>query len=218
MSIAAGAVTGLCSAAAVSWWMGPGDRQGVDPARSAVSPAASARSADSERAPMHPWGRDGRIAALERRISRLAEGAGGRASEANQVVSVETEPQVPDEAEEKHVVDQHLRSIERHKQDAKDPVWAPRASKALRADLHEVADVAGFQLIDVDCRATSCIGVLEWGSFSDAVLVGLPALHHPWADEVNCTHRIVLPPPEDPELPYQATMVWDCGEQGSESL
>ncbi|MBI4702940.1 MAG: hypothetical protein HY744_17630 [Deltaproteobacteria bacterium] len=62
----------------------------------------------------------------------------------------------------------------------------------------------------MDCRTTSCIGVVEWPSYDAALRRGLGAILHQDYTDLNCGREMALPPPEGSGAGYQATVVLDC--------
>jgi hypothetical protein len=95
-----------------------------------------------------------------------------------------------------------------HAAQAIDESWSPEASRKLQVDLTRLAEGQGFSLIRIDCRTTSCSAALSWPSY-EAAVDGFAALLHA-GYEVSCARRITLPEPDDPDQPYDGTILFDC--------
>jgi hypothetical protein len=95
-----------------------------------------------------------------------------------------------------------------HAAEAIDEPWSSIASRKLHVDLEQLADERGFSLTRTDCRTTSCSATLRWPSYQ-AAIDGFSALLHA-GYQVSCARRITLPEPDDPDQPYDATILFDC--------
>lgn len=102
----------------------------------------------------------------------------------------------------------HDAAIARHWQEPSDPTWSSKSAASLEHDLGELARTAKFEVGRVDCRTTSCLGVIEWASYGEA-RSGFEKLLVQRYD-VNCAREIYLPEPNDPNARYEATVVFDC--------
>jgi hypothetical protein len=103
---------------------------------------------------------------------------------------------------------QHEAALRAHHDEPRDAKWASSTEGMLAADLAGVRDKGKFAVVGVDCRMTSCVTVLEWSSYDEALHGYGATLREPF--HVNCGQEILLPPPPNPAAPYQASMVFDC--------
>jgi hypothetical protein len=95
-----------------------------------------------------------------------------------------------------------------HAAEALDEPWSSETSRKFQTDLTRFSQAREFSVIQTDCRMTSCAATLRFRSYGEAVdeLSGL--LHADY--EVGCARRITLPEPEDPDGPYDGTILFDC--------
>jgi hypothetical protein len=103
---------------------------------------------------------------------------------------------------------QHEAALQRHRDEPRDPRWAAATEKKLEADLDSVAGASKFKVVRVDCRTTTCVGVLEWRSHAEALRGYSATLRHAYT--VNCAQEVLLLPPTNPAASYQASMIFDC--------
>jgi len=150
----------------------------------------------------------GRIDQLLRRIERLEDAAvSPQSAAAPQARSTGSSRTPPDRLSD------HLAAVRRHWQENIDRKWSRETTEAVRKDLASLSDRSNheFSVLNVDCRMTTCIGVVEWPS-PEIARRSFPALiHEPYG--VNCVRTIVLPPDSDPSAKVQATLLLDCEEQ-----
>lgn len=78
----------------------------------------------------------------------------------------------------------------------------------LKADLGEIAQTSSFELVQTECRTTSCLATMQWPTYGKAQAEWRKLLHHGY--QANCSREITLPEPSDETAPYQATLVLDC--------
>jgi hypothetical protein len=102
----------------------------------------------------------------------------------------------------------HEALLRSHANEPKDARWAAGVEPKLAADLAKAAERGKFSIVGVDCRTTSCVGVMEWPSYAEAVRGYGAAMRQ--AYRVNCAQEILLPPPPNPQARYQASMIFDC--------
>jgi hypothetical protein len=124
--------------------------------------------------------------------------------------TTEEEPPDPDAARAE-IIASHAAAIDAHWQERSDASWAPRATDATHRDLEGIAVQAEvpFEIMDVDCRSTTCLAELEWSSYGAAVGGYPDLLHHAYA--LDCARRIVLPEPATShDDRYRASLVIDC--------
>jgi hypothetical protein len=103
---------------------------------------------------------------------------------------------------------QHEAALQRHKGEPRDPRWASVTETKLEADLESVAAASKFKVVRVDCRTTTCVGILEWRSYPEAMRGYAATMRHAFA--VNCAQEVLLLPPSNPAASYQASMIFDC--------
>ncbi len=103
---------------------------------------------------------------------------------------------------------QHEAALKRHRNEPRDPRWAKITETKLEADFESVAAASKFKVVRVDCRTTTCVGILEWRSYPEAMRGYAATMRHPFA--VNCAQEVLLLPPSNPAASYQASMIFDC--------
>jgi hypothetical protein len=111
------------------------------------------------------------------------------------------------EADRMHEL-QHESALRHHRDEPRDPRWASATETKLEGDLQSVAAASKFKIVRVDCRTTTCVSVLEWRSYGEAVRSYGATLRHAYA--VNCAQEVLLLPPTNPAATYQASMIFDC--------
>lgn len=95
-----------------------------------------------------------------------------------------------------------------HEAQAVDEGWSSQASRSFQAELTRLGEERGFLLVRTECKTTSCAATLRWPSF-DAAVDGFAALLHA-GYELGCARRTTLPEPDDPEQPYDSTLLFEC--------
>lgn len=104
--------------------------------------------------------------------------------------------------------------LSRIDQEPVDPSWARDKESALSSHIQSLAQRAGFRLLQAQCKTRSCSATMEWTSYADAMKHYSVVLHE--TSQSQCRRKIMLPEPENPSAPYQATIVLDCArERGS---
>lgn len=107
------------------------------------------------------------------------------------------------------------RALQAHRAEPTDPLWSDSAESGLREQLASISDGSPAQLVDVDCRSSSCVSTLEWRNYSAAVRDYRRYLMQPYV--INCRRSISVPPPEDPSAQYRAHLIMNCDRtNGSE--
>jgi len=109
--------------------------------------------------------------------------------------------------------------ISQHRAEPIDGSWSRHASRSLSEDLEKAAAEKKFRVTSVDCRNTSCLAVLEWPTYADALAGFGEVIHTPFA--VNCVRGMTLPETDDPSRALSATLILDCSDwkkAGSEFL
>ncbi|WP_438035767.1 hypothetical protein [Sorangium sp. So ce204] len=102
--------------------------------------------------------------------------------------------------------------LDAHAQQRRDAGWAERAEESFQADLDAIAPGRGLEIVDVDCRTTSCAATIRWPSYTPEVMDDAGFLAgRPYRE--RCAKSISVPPPEDPSAPYESKIVFDCATQ-----
>jgi hypothetical protein len=96
--------------------------------------------------------------------------------------------------------------------EARDEAWAASMEAALQSDLASIGD-GGPTLLRVLCGRTVCGVQARWQSYAAATERYEALLHHHY--QTKCARSIFLPQPEHPELPYEATLYFDCASAPS---
>jgi hypothetical protein len=98
----------------------------------------------------------------------------------------------------------HRTYIELVQAQSRNAEWAAKAEKAITEEMPKVLGNSAT-LINVDCRSSACLALIEWSSFSVAqeywnivVLAEMP---------VRCDREITLPPPKDERARYREHLV-----------
>ncbi|WP_438033165.1 hypothetical protein [Sorangium sp. So ce204] len=155
-----------------------------------------------------------RVGRLERRVADL-ESAADPQEEGSEAAPSEgregAEPLDP-EAMRREEAAWWTGVIDAHAQQRRDPGWAGRAEESFQADLGAIAPGRTLEVVDVDCRTTSCAATIRWPAYTPEVMKDAGSLAgHPYRE--RCTKSISVPPPEDPSAPYLAQIVFDCATQ-----
>jgi hypothetical protein len=103
---------------------------------------------------------------------------------------------------------EHEEALQHHRDEPRDPNWAAATEQRLEAELEGVAAAAKFKVVRVDCRTTTCVSVLEWRSYGEAVRSYGATLRHAYT--VNCGQEVLLSAPSDRAAAYEASMIFDC--------
>jgi hypothetical protein len=149
---------------------------------------------------------DLRAQVLETRMAQLEERIAHDAGPSVQVPPRADDASPEDEtaAEERR----HAKWVQRYESERADPAFSATAARSLRTDLRPLAEAAGFQITDVDCRTTMCAAKLEWPTFAGVRQAARDLVIHTY--HTNCAKELHFPPPEDPTQPYGATLFFDC--------
>lgn len=177
------------------------------PANPQLSPsAAAAMMADPARLPA---AQDiERVRRLERRVAELSssskveEPAPRSAPEA-------AEPLDPETARREETL-WWEGVLKTHDQQGRDAAWAPKTEELFHADLAAVAAGRRFEATEIGCRTSSCAVTLKWPSYDRDEIRKDASFVAGHSYQENCATSISVPPPEDPSLPYQAKIVFDC--------
>jgi len=154
----------------------------------------------------------GRVRALEERLHRLEErDEEGSTSSVAQNTEEEQERADPSAAvvpDAKKDLEMFTAQLDKHSRQPRDAAWAESASGLLHEDFEKIGGELGFKVVNVDCRTTSCVGLLEWPTYRQAVESYLAIVGSRYA--LNCATGISLPEPDDPSAPYQGSVIFQC--------
>jgi hypothetical protein len=115
-------------------------------------------------------------------------------------------PPDPSAALAEDEADRH-RMMAAYEQQSRDTTWAPRAEAAFETDFGKLSN-KGIVVRGVECRTTACKAELQWPSYANARRDAAQLVHFPFAE--NCARHTFTPPPEDPDKPYETTMLFEC--------
>jgi hypothetical protein len=99
--------------------------------------------------------------------------------------------------------------IEAHEREPVDPSWSSRAQSVYEVDLGKLAADAGFRLVGVDCRSTSCVAQLTFASLAEAKGSMQRIVLSRWT--LNCAKEMNLDPATDGAPEYTTSIYFDCG-------
>lgn len=104
---------------------------------------------------------------------------------------------------------QHFeQQIDRHRTEPIDAGWSKTTARSLAKDLGSLGEKASFEVVDIDCRRTTCVAELEWPSYAQANSDVTRILAKVY--EINCGMGLSVPEPKDRNAPYRATVLFDC--------
>ncbi len=103
----------------------------------------------------------------------------------------------------------------REAQVASEPVdsrWSKEANAAFRKELGEIGARGKFTVGDVDCRTTSCLAKVDWGSYSDAESGWHQVMFGHYSKK--CSRQVFVPAPDEEHVnaPYEGEVFFDCTE------
>jgi hypothetical protein len=140
----------------------------------------------------------GRLAALEQRGQRQPEDSTGNENPAS----------VDAEEWKAHRERHHEELVQAHSRETRDSNWAPGAEAQLTTDFGATKSSDGFSVRGVDCRSKTCLVNLEWKNYGEAVAGWSSTVVRQY--QLNCAREILLPEPSNPDVPYQASLVFSC--------
>ena len=152
---------------------------------------------------------DGRAARLESRISRLEqrpESADARRAPSEDPAAAAATVGPPPE----FYYRRHAEFIDRVRAESVDPSWGPSTAEHLRRDMEKAKALIPFELVNVDCRTTSCLAVVQWDTQADALNGYHKIMMNPF--RVNCEHTILVPEQPAANGKWQVTMTFDCND------
>ncbi len=151
------------------------------------------------------------VALLNQRVAQLEQ------SVAKQVSSVSSNehpvlentdmPPTPEDGIKRaaELIRQHEHAVD---SEALDPKWAPQAKGAFESDLAGMSKSSDFKVLDVQCKTTQCRATIRWKTYSDTLATSSRLVESGYS--TNCAKTIFTPPPENSDMPYEATVFYDC--------
>lgn len=95
-----------------------------------------------------------------------------------------------------------------HWESSIDAEWSEKAAQELRQDFTRLDPERSFTVVNIDCRKTSCIAVLDWSRQSDAEQAQADLLGAAYS--LVCSKKLIFPPGKSP-TGYQTTLVfYEC--------
>jgi hypothetical protein len=199
LPVLVGSLAGILASVGASAWWRSIDGRGQTAAPALVHPVPAAAPADADRNQRHL---EARLAALEDQVSARGVTPERQAVATSPARINRPAPLSPD--------DYHQSLVYAHQASRRDPAWSRRTEGTFNAKLTELGTQRGFQLVDVDCRESSCTALVEWPTYTAAVS-GYPDILHEDYDGMTCHREALLPEPPRPNDPYRATVVFsDC--------
>jgi hypothetical protein len=186
---------GVVAALGTSWFVGKAGR-----AEASGGEARAPRAADPTQFPVRMGRTGGATGSLEARVAHLEMSEHESDRDEMSAESL----QLAREREDVDTLRSYNEDLERHRSSPRQANWADGAEKMIEADLAAMEQQAAFQLQEVDCRSDSCVGVVKWSSYEDA-LANWDALLRGYS--VMCATKIYLSEPQDKQAPYAAQLL-----------
>jgi hypothetical protein len=201
---------GLLSGVAGSVVGGMAIRQLQEPPVERRSPVLDAKEAGAKH-----WLRENQLERLARLEERLNAKDDSPSSD-----KIDTPPQEPpshpDPEEESEKLVQHWEDrLQRYADEPEDRVWAAPMKKSLESSVSSLATQGHFTLVETECRSQTCSATVEWKDYSDAMESHSQLIFEQYGP--NCARDVFLPEPEDRQVPYQATVLYDCSQSPGKS-
>ncbi len=89
-----------------------------------------------------------------------------------------------------------------------DEEWAVSSSDLLRRNLADATADSEVEIVEVECRSTTCVATIRWPSYQTAFGSYRGLLVQPYS--VNCRRSMSVPPPADPTISYEAHLFFRC--------
>jgi hypothetical protein len=105
----------------------------------------------------------------------------------------------------------HERAILRHRDTVMAPEWAEKTSEAIHKGLREAQPQGEFEIIDVDCRSSSCLATLDWPSYNVAFRQWSHVVGHGYG--IPCGASVYLDEPADRGAKYRGVVVFECSSR-----
>jgi hypothetical protein len=120
-------------------------------------------------------------------------------------------PLIDAEADSKDRQMRHDHAIASHWAEAVDPLWATQTQVSLMNELKARGVGIGVEIERVDCRFTSCIADLRFDSYQTVRSDSMRLLAYSYKE--NCIRELSAPVPSVENMPYEATMIFDCANR-----
>jgi hypothetical protein len=109
---------------------------------------------------------------------------------------------------------EHHALIREHDREAIDTTWATAIAATLKHDLESLAQGNHFEIESVDCRTTTCVGVVFFPSFAVArqnwtIIVSTP-------NHARCGTRATLDEPSDHDQRFKLQIVYSCNRSSAD--
>jgi hypothetical protein len=150
--------------------------------------------------------------ALESRIRQLEMRSAAAVAPASVEAPKPPPPQQSEEEARREAVEKVASRKALVAAEADDPRWSRAATASFRKDFEALGARGRFTVKDIECKTTSCLATLSWGSYSDARRAWRAVLHA--RTEKNCAREVLVAPPEQSQMdaPYDGTVFLDCTE------
>ena len=108
---------------------------------------------------------------------------------------------------------QHATLVAEHYRQRRDSAWARSSETLLHDELQrELGDGFPGEVVEIDCRETSCVARFEWPNFEVASSSYTAIAHSDLS--LHCYRQVILPLPADNEAAYQAHAHFRCDRSG----
>jgi hypothetical protein len=182
--------------------------------RSGIAPRSAVRS--SERVGQRTEEPSPRVVESHRLDKvRRALSADATETETNEAAAAIIRPPTPTDVG-RHVQTRIEQIVQRHASESVDSDWATGAESDFHHDLSSLGEKEHFSLVDLNCRTSLCIAVLQWPSYEAAsqydVVSSFPYKR-------NCAITVYVPLPEhgDIQKTYRSRVFFDCAEERTAS-
>jgi hypothetical protein len=142
----------------------------------------------------------------------LVAAAVSHARGSDAAASTTTNLETPEETERRVAADFHA-VLANHSRDPIDPRWAPQTAEKYKTDISALQEKLKFDLMDIDCRTTSCAARLKFASANTASQNWGGILHSRYSS--NCAVRVFLEgiySVSNRADPFETTVLFDCTE------
>jgi len=148
--------------------------------------------------------RDERLTLMEQRLEEMENRDESAPAAAPEIAGAPETPEEERANDEAHFASQ-LRS---HEGDNRHAEWAEPMSVAVRDELASLAEQGKFNIVNVDCRASSCVATLEWVSYAEATANISLLGHHIFDLGASCAKTMFVPEPTDKDQPYRGSLLF----------
>jgi hypothetical protein len=110
------------------------------------------------------------------------------------------------EVAQARVAQEHEAEVERHREEPYS-AWGRRAESQFREDLLRISKKTSFEIVDLDCRTSTCAGTLKFASATAAQTGWLKVATNRYAN--NCGSEVLI----DKVETDRASVFFDCGDE-----